>query len=107
MARLEGHLLKVAVSTRPPVTQELFPVEVALSPKLKWLARHNLVTEHIPEGGMECPETGDEIPHWVRRVNKTDPNEHYRPCEIGGGDTEDEACGDWAINAGVKLWNEE
>jgi hypothetical protein len=88
---------------------ELFKVETVLSPRLAWLKRHGLETEHIPEGGRECPETGDEIPNWVCRVIL--PAErmgcHYRPNEIGGGDTEEEACADFAVNAGIRLWNEE
>jgi hypothetical protein len=91
---------------------ELFPVEqvTQLSPKLAWLKRHGLETERIPEGGpgCECPETGEDIPAWVCRVKKLHPNfSTYSPRQIGGGDTEDEACADFAINAGIKLWNEE
>lgn len=89
---------------------ELFPVEqtTMLSPRLAWLKRHALETERIPGGGCESPETGDYIPLWVCRVVKLHPNfSCYREKEIGGGETEDLACADFAINAGIRLWNEE
>ncbi len=89
---------------------ELFPAEAVtmLSPRLAWMKRHGLETEHLPNGGTECPETGSEIPHWICRVVKLNPNfSHYKQREIGMGDTEDDACADYAKNAGVRLWNEE
>lgn len=93
------------------MTDELFPPEsvASLSPRIQWLIAHNLVTEKMPDdiAGMESPETGDEIPRWVCRVKKENPEcAHYSPREIGGGDTEDEACADLAINRNIKLWNE-
>ena len=91
---------------------ELFPVESVMvdSPRLRWMKRHNLETEHIPEGGpgVECPETGEDVPAWVCRVKKPHPNfSTYCPREIGGGDTELDAIADFAKNAGIPLWNEE
>lgn len=46
---------------------ELFPVEVSLSPKLKWLAKHGLITKHDPtlEDCPESPETGETCYPWV------------------------------------------
>lgn len=90
---------------------ELFPIESVTcdSPRLAWMKRHNLETERIPEGGPGCesPETGDDIPAWVCRVKKQNPNfSTYCDREIGGGDTEDEAIQQWALNAGIRLWFE-
>lgn len=92
------------------MSDELFPVETVLkdSPRLSWLKRHGLETEHLENGGSECPETGDIIPHWVCRVVKSNPNfSVYAPKQIGSGDTEDEACADLAQKRGIRLWFEE
>ena len=87
---------------------ELFPVETitVYSPRLKWMRDHRLVTEKLADTpGTESPETGDEIPCWVCR-RRLPSGAHYRPRDIGGGDTEELACIDWAKNAGVKPWNQ-
>lgn len=91
---------------------ELFPAEsiASESPRLRWMRRHNLETERIPEGGpgVESPETGDDIPAFVCRIKKQNPNfSTYCDREIGGGDTEEEAIIDFAIHAGIPLWNED
>lgn len=89
---------------------ELFPIEaVAMdSPRLAWLKRHGLVTEMNPNAGLESAEQGDDIPKWVCRVSKTEGDSpHFKPNEIGGGETEDDACADLAINRGLRHWSEE
>jgi len=87
---------------------ELFPVaDVACeSPKLRWLRIHGLETEHLADGGTECPETGDIIPHWVCRLAYPKGRKYWGDHAISGGDTEDEACSELAYKRGLKLWNE-
>ncbi len=79
-----------------------------LSPKLAWLFFHELETEHLTNGGEECPKSGDEIPHWVCRLKVPRRWEDgiWSPREIGSGDTEEEACADLAVRRGINLWNE-
>lgn len=90
------------------MSDDLFPIETTLSPRLRWMQKHNLETEHIPNGGTESAETGDWIPHWICRVKKLHPNYSlYFEREIGSGDTEEESIADFAVNAGIRLWNEE
>lgn len=84
---------------------ELFPPEtVAMdSPKLAWLKRYQLITEHDPEmqPDTESPETGENLLAWVCfEVGKVENRYGY-------GNTEDEAYADFAIKAGISLWNEE
>ena len=88
---------------------ELFPAEVVqvISPRLAWLKKHALVLEKPTHGGQGCAETGEDIPRWVCRKRVPLSGNHWRPFEIGGGETEDEACADFAKNARVLLWNEE
>lgn len=88
---------------------ELFPPEVVAvpSPRLAWIKKHALVLDQPRRGGSECPETGDDIPIWVCRKRVPLSGNHWSKFEIGGGNTEDEACADFAKNARVLLWNEE
>jgi hypothetical protein len=89
---------------------ELFPLSAVtmLSPRLAWLEKHGLETEHVCDEPFESPETGRDITPWVCRSRARRMNGgHFAPNEIGGGMTEDEACADFALAAGIKLWNEE
>ena len=90
------------------MSDELLPPTAGAmdSPKLRWLKQHGLVTLQPEHGGTECPETGEEIPIWVCRTPEPSFGWCWRPCDIGGGDTEQEACAHVAIQRGIKLWNE-
>ncbi len=90
------------------MSEELFaPESVAMdSPRLAWLKSHGFETEQLPDGGVECPESGDMVPHWVCRVLKPS-GQLYNSREIAGGDTADEACRRLARARGIRLWNEE
>ncbi len=86
---------------------ELFPASdgAMLSPKRGWLQRHGLTTSYCPgvftADESESLETGDMVYPW----GCTRAGDRLAP--IGWGDTEDEACADFAIKAGIPLWNEE
>lgn len=84
----------------------LFPdLPEVLSPKLAWIRANDVETEQLEFGGQECPETGDDIPRWVCRKISPKGIDLWRECEIGGGDTEDEAMLDYCTNANVKHWS--
>ncbi len=89
------------------MSEELFPAEAVTmdSPRLAWMKRHGLCTYHVPELTGECPETGADLKPWTC-VSKTQP-EHVLFGRYGQGDTEDEACADYAVKFKVSLWNEE
>jgi hypothetical protein len=87
---------------------EIFPpAEVAMdSPKLRWLAAHGLNTFQSDPAlvGTESPETGEEYAAWYCMTIEDEKNE----CLDGyvGGATEQEACANFAIMHGIRLWNE-
>ena len=83
---------------------ELFDVPVVKSPRLKWIEKHGLYTQHFPDvkPGDDDPETGEEIYPWRAWVGNM---RHARIC--AGGATEDDALAEWAKASGVLLWNEE
>lgn len=87
---------------------ELFAPETTkqLSPKLKWLEQHGLETEDLSDLGGIDPCTGDDIPRWVCRVKKTMVKGRWMAAEVGGGDTETDACAEYAVKNGLHLWNE-
>ncbi len=82
------------------MSDELFaPTEGAAdSPRLAWLKRHGLVY-YFSDFTGESPETGNDIRPWT-------PQEVLFG-KAGVGDTEDEACADYAQKHALKLWNEE
>lgn len=87
-------------------TPELFTIPEVKSPRLKWIAAHNLHTKHFPDRreGDECPETGADMHPWEawQHAGKV-----YPPGNSCGGPTEDDALANWARNNGVRMWNEE
>jgi hypothetical protein len=83
-----------------PRDVNLFDVPIELSPRLKWLAKHGLVTERVNASGI-----GGST--WVCRTSKPNLGGLWTPNSIGGGETEDEAIAEFAKAAGIKIWNEE
>lgn len=86
------------------MSDELFPVEASLSPRLAWLKEHNLTTKHDPELAScpESPETGDTCYPWL--CVKED--EHgFALARIGVGMTEEDACVDYARKNDLKHWS--
>lgn len=92
-------------------SDELFPAEAVQmdSPKLAWLKKHGLETQRNEFAGEFSEEWDDgETPAWVCRVVKDSADmSSYRPREIAGGKTEEEACAELALIRGIPLWNEE
>jgi hypothetical protein len=82
----------------------LFPVVETLSPKLAWLKRHGLVCYYSDFNG-ESPETGEDIRPWT--CARADAPQEVLFGKAGIGDTEDEACANYAAKHGLRLWNEE
>jgi hypothetical protein len=70
----------------------LFPLPAVDSPRLKWIKRYAVEIQFCPY----C-EPGDLFPWIVTSVLHTYPGE---------GNTEQEALRDFALNNGLKLWNE-
>lgn len=89
------------------MSDELFPPrEVAMdSPRLRWLRKHGLVLQH--NAGLTRADYEDGACDWTCYVQAAMHGGVCGDCNIGGGDTEDEACADLAKNKGLKLWNEE
>lgn len=80
--------------------RELFEVPQHLSPRLAWIKRHRVVVERVnaeTSGGFK----------WICRTEHPPLAGFWPPNSIGGGETEDEAIADFAIAAGIRLWNEE
>lgn len=94
-----------------PRMNELFPVEVSLSPKLKWLDKNGLETQHYPEAhGIDEDEFGNDVFEWVCR-KKLPEGFHiterttWSPNSIGGGETEEDAICDYCQNSGTPHYN--
>lgn len=87
---------------------ELFPAaSVAMdSPKLAWLKSRGLITWRTPGlvGDEESPETGEPIKAWTCMSESAleDGDLH----DTATGDTEHEACANYAIKHAIPLWNE-
>lgn len=72
---------------------ELFPAKAVrqLSPRLKWVKEHDVRTLHR--------KVHDGSKRWFAWVDGVGPGQ-------GEGETEEEACRDLGVKAGIKLWNE-
>jgi hypothetical protein len=84
------------------MSEELLPFQESLeslSPKILWIQKHNLIVEATNAKG-ESPESGEDIPAWVCRIDKG-PGETYLTKEIGGGETPEEAMLDFCQNSGI------
>lgn len=68
------------------MTDELFSIPPSDSPRLAWMKRHGVHTQQQANGSWYAWHNG---------------------AGDGKGDTEDEAIYAMAINAGIRLWNEE
>ena len=77
------------------MTDELFEVPEQLSPRLKWMKRHGIYTDH-------CGQIAKHV-SWKAYVL----NERGGIDLSSYGETEHEAIADLAIRLGIKLWNEE
>lgn len=84
---------------------ELFSVPEVKSPRMRWIAKHALVTQHHPEVtvGDECAETGAELYPWTAKQSSC----CYPKNVAQGGATEDDALASWARQNGVRMWFEE
>jgi hypothetical protein len=73
---------------------ELFPAKAVtmLSPRLKWMKAHGVVTKKR---------------HFVPAVETWIADLISAPWPVGYGPTEEEACRDLGVKAGLRLWNEE
>lgn len=82
------------------LTLELFDPEFGKqdSPRLAWLKKHNLNTYKSP--GID--EEDEPWSCWTGQLEDAIKHNSYVT-----GETEDEAITNWAIENGVKLWNEE
>jgi len=74
------------------MTEELFSVGESMSPKLKWLRKHGLVT-HFSQETLGDPDSCA----WTCAMAKMHPGFSIREGIIGVGNTEEEACIDYAI----------
>lgn len=83
----------------------LFPdLPLALSPRLAWLVKHNLITKYDPdlEGSPESPETGEDCHPWI--VTQKDVLE-IDQFSLGTGRTQDEAILDYCEKTGTLHWS--
>lgn len=73
---------------------DLFPSATSVSPRLRWLAAHNLFTRR------------DELPHTFVPCDQGKPWVCANPAmtSIGCGDDEREATLDFAARHGIKHW---
>lgn len=89
----------------------LFDVPEVKSPRLLWLEKHGILTDHSALAG---------VPPWMALIplpedkGKTlcaclaDNGRRYDEADlVEYGETQDEAITNLAIRAGIKLWNEE
>ena len=85
---------------------ELFTVPKVKSPRLRWIEKHRLVTQHHRGIAMgdEDPETGEDLYPWTAWKTGSKPAPWRSEC---GGATEDDALAGWARNNGVRMWFEE
>lgn len=79
---------------------------VSDSPRIAWVKRLGLQVWRTPIDGLcECPETGEEIKAWscctIQELDRLSIR------AVGTGDTEEEACVEWARKHHEPLWNEE
>lgn len=88
---------------------ELMRVEESLSPRLRWIRLHDVVTAHTEgiEPGDECPETGEDIFPWAAASASAMLTEANFRKIVGFGDTEDEALGDYCRKHGLLHWTQE
>lgn len=84
------------------MTDELFPTaDVAHdSPRLAWIKRHRVVTQHLPLDPLEG------MAPW-RATIKGERLPEFGGLHVGLGDTEEDAIADLADLLGIPLWNEE
>lgn len=96
------------------MSAELFPPEsVAVdSPRLQWIARHEVITGNFP--GMDESTWLAGFKHWWGKPYTDDAGAffchetgHNGDCRLGEGDTEDEAIAHLCRRHRVPLWNEE
>ena len=85
---------------------ELFPIPESLSPKLAWLKKHGLVTHYfeVLQEGAESPETGEELYPWTCMDRRPNPNHSIKEGIVGVGETEEEACMDYARKNDILHW---
>ncbi len=86
---------------------ELFSIPEHLSPRLKWMERHEVTIHKSGHAEIvESGEGGDWYPFTIYsgRVFDEHGNHLYPPC--GEGITEDEAFANLAKALKVRLWNE-
>ena len=83
------------------MSEELFSVPEAKSPRLKWMEKHCVNVRSTPVGlvGTEDELTGDEVRAFYATGDGTLTGKF--------GTTEDDALAAWARARGVRLWNEE
>lgn len=75
------------------MTTDLFPAATSASPRLRWLAKHGLMTRHY-DGPHGCG--GPEGPGWIcGNVART---------RNAGGESEREAEMAYAARYGIKHW---
>ena len=88
---------------------ELFNVPIVLSPRLKWLQKHNLTIRHDPKikPGDECEVTGETIYPWLVYAGTFPKSGFFTGNRDAYGNTEDEALAAWARQHHKRLWNEE
>ena len=82
------------------MTTELFDIPESLSPKLKWLGTHGLITRYDPELGdcPESPETGNTCYPWI--VTQAGVVE-FDQFTLGSGRTEEEAIINYCEKTGT------
>lgn len=71
---------------------ELFPSEsiASRSPRLIWCEQHGITTREMPRNSAEFRWQAERRHVWA----------------IGVGPTEEDACRDLGVKAGIRLWNE-
>jgi hypothetical protein len=81
----------------------LFPVVESLSPRLAWMKQHGLIC-YFSDFTGESPETGNDIRPWT--CSRADAPQEVLFGKAGIGDTEEDACADYARKHSLSGWNE-
>ena len=88
---------------------ELFNIPVCESPRLKWLKKHDVKTQHRPGINVgDEDKFGNALWPWEAGTSHgLSPERIDAGTFSQGGETEDEAIANLAKWQGWKLWNEE
>ena len=91
------------------MSEELFSVPEAKSPRLKWKERHNVVTRQSDPSvvGLEDEFSGDEVQAWYATRTGANTEPDWTTRNVFGGATEDEAMVELARALGFGSWTEE